>query len=108
MRIIKNLQIRLHQLVPEPQCRILANDYDQIDWYDVRPLPLAEEVEAIDPTPYLPATVEAAKQAAIIDNFPSWVQIETVINNITDLAGAKAFLLKLARVVYWLARNSND
>ena len=48
----------------------------------------------------------AAKAQAIIDNLPSWSQVKTKINNITDLAGAKAFLLKLARVVYWDIKNT--
>ena len=30
----------------------------------------------------------------------------TLDNNITDLAGAKAFLTKLARVVYWDVKNT--
>jgi hypothetical protein len=30
----------------------------------------------------------------------------TLDNNITDLAGAKAFLTKLARVVYWDIKNT--
>ena len=44
----------------------------------------------------------------ISDNLPSRAAVETVITNIADLAGAKAFLLKLARVVYWLAKNTAD
>jgi hypothetical protein len=46
------------------------------------------------------------KAQAYIDNLPSWSQIKKNINNITDLAGAKAFLLKLARVVYWDIKNT--
>ena len=48
----------------------------------------------------------AAKAQAYIDNLPSWAGVETVIDNITDLAGAKAFLVKLARVVYWDVKNT--
>ena len=44
----------------------------------------------------------------MIDNLPSWAAVETNITNITDLAGAKAFLIKLARVVYWLAKSTKD
>ncbi len=54
------------------------------------------------------AAEQAQKAQDIIDNLPSWVQVENNINNIPDLAGAKAFLRKLTRVVYWLAKNSAD
>lgn len=50
----------------------------------------------------------AAKIAAISDNLPSWEQVETAVNNIGNLADAKAFLRKLARVVYWLAKDKAD
>ncbi len=39
-------------------------------------------------------------------NLPSWAQVQTAVNNITNLAEAKAFILKLSRVVYWLAKGS--
>ena len=47
-----------------------------------------------------------AKRTAINDNLPSWSQVETACDNISSLAEAKAFLKKLSRVVYWLAKNS--
>ena len=50
----------------------------------------------------------AAKIAAISDNLPSWSQVDAAVTNIANLADAKAFLLKLARVVYWLARDRAD
>lgn len=49
---------------------------------------------------------DAAKAQAFIDNLPSWSQVNTAITNIANLADAKAFILKLTRVVYWLAKNS--
>jgi hypothetical protein len=49
-----------------------------------------------------------ARKDAIENNLPSWAQVDQAIVNITDLAGAKAFLRKLSRVVYWLARNRAD
>ena len=51
---------------------------------------------------------QAQKEQDLIDNLPSWAQVETVIGNIQDLTDARAFLLKLARIVYWLAKNSKD
>jgi len=51
---------------------------------------------------------KAAKAQAFIDNLPSWLVVETAVNNIASLADAKAFLIKLTRVVYWLAKNKAD
>jgi len=48
----------------------------------------------------------AARDAAILEALPSWAQVETACDNISTLAEAKAFLKKLSRVVYWLAKNS--
>ncbi len=38
---------------------------------------------------------------AYIDNMPDWSQVAAAVDNIASLGDAKAFLLKLARVVYW-------
>ena len=50
----------------------------------------------------------AAKKKAIDDNLPSWAQVETALDNISNLAEAKAALKKIARVVYLLAKNRGD
>lgn len=50
----------------------------------------------------------AAKLAAITDNLPSWAVVETAVDNIANLADAKAYLKKLSRVVYWIARDKAD
>ena len=50
----------------------------------------------------------AAKAQAFIDNLPSWLIVETAVNNIANLAAAKTFLMKLARVTYWLAKDRAD
>ncbi len=64
----------------------------------------------------LAAEAAAAAQAAvdaiqrtqdIANNLPSWAQVQTAINNIANLADAKVFLGKLARIVYWLAKNTS-
>jgi hypothetical protein len=44
----------------------------------------------------------------IIDNLPDWQTVNTSIDNISDLDGARIFLKKLARVVYWLAKNTSN
>ena len=51
---------------------------------------------------------QAAKAQAIIDNLPSWAQVDTAIDNIANLADAKAFIKKLSRVVYLDVKNSVD
>jgi hypothetical protein len=59
---------------------------------------------------------EAAAQAALIaaklqeieDNLPSWGQVSTAIDNIANLADAKAFIKKLSRCVYLDLKNSVD
>ena len=52
--------------------------------------------------------LQAAKQQALVDNLPSWTQVDTAINNIANLADAKAFIKKLTRVVYLDLKNSVD
>lgn len=51
---------------------------------------------------------KAAKAQAISDNLPSWAQVQTAVGNIANLADAKAYLLKLSRIVYWLAKDKAD
>ena len=54
------------------------------------------------------AADQAKQQQIVTDlatNLPTWAQVQTSINNITNLADAKAFLLKLARVVYIHIKN---
>lgn len=46
-----------------------------------------------------------AKATAFESNLPSWAQVATAVDDISSLAEAKAFLKKLARVVYWLAKD---
>jgi len=51
---------------------------------------------------------QAAKAQAFLDNLPSWAIVDQAVTNISDLASAKVFIRKLARVLYWLARNKSD
>lgn len=44
----------------------------------------------------------------IVDNLPSWQQVSDAVDNISNLNQAKIFIKKLARVVYWLAKNKSD
>ena len=49
---------------------------------------------------------QAQKKIDINTNLPDWITVGTVADNIANLADAKVFIKKLARVVYWLAKNS--
>lgn len=42
------------------------------------------------------------------DNLPNWNQVSASIDNATSVAGLKIIVKKLARVVYWLAKNKKD
>ena len=62
-----------------------------------------------DITPKAQAVLDQAEKAQdYIDNLPSWSAVSTAVDNITTIAGTKAFLKKLARVVYWDVKNSKD
>jgi len=54
------------------------------------------------------AAIAAARKADLVSNLPSWSQVSTAVDNIGNLADAKAFLKKLSRVVYWLAKDSGE
>ena len=51
-------------------------------------------------------TLEQTKLAAIQENLPDWDTIKTAIENATTIAALKVIITKLARVVYWMAKNS--
>lgn len=71
---------------------------DTLPVFPLTDLELAE-IEAI-------RAAEEAKQAAYIENLPSWKQVKTAIEGIDSIAGVKLVLLRIARVVYWMVRNS--
>lgn len=66
---------------------------------DARPTP--EELIEIK-------AMTAARQDAIETNLPSWTQVETALDGISNLAEAKTALKKIARVVYWLAKGRGE
>jgi len=62
-------------------------------------------LETGDITPEKQVELDAQQKAQeIADRLPSWATVENAVNNISNLADAKAYLLKLSRVVYWLAK----
>jgi hypothetical protein len=50
----------------------------------------------------------AAKAQDFADDIPSWAQVSTAVDGISNLADAKAYIKKLSRVVYWLAKDKQD
>lgn len=68
--------------------------------FEVDPAYEAEQAAAI--------AAAQAREQAFLDNLPSWSQVDAAVTNIANLADAKVFIRKLARVVYWLARNKAE
>jgi len=64
---------------------------------------IVEQQAAADKT-----AAQAAKAQAFLDNLPSWAIVDKAVTDISDLPSAKAFIRKLARVVYWDVRNQAD
>jgi hypothetical protein len=52
--------------------------------------------------------LQIQKEQAISDNLPAWVEVEKEISNATTIVALRAIILKLARVIYWLAKNKGD
>jgi hypothetical protein len=52
--------------------------------------------------------LNALKSQAITENLPSWTNVEKEVDNIGSLDDAKAFLKKLARIVYWDVKGRED
>jgi len=81
-----------------------------LEWNATQPAPL--DLEAVDQTTVDAYLTQEALQAQrvqeLVGNLPSWLQVSKAVDNISNLADAKAFLKKLARVVYWLAKNTAD
>ena len=79
-----------------------------LEWNKVQPTPL--DLEAVDQPTVAARLAREALQSQriqeIIDNLPSWSQVSNYVDRIGNLAEAKGFLKKLARVVYWLAKNT--
>ena len=109
--------------------RIIPHDqHDYLAWVAIPNIPenvaggrfvtIVDGQVVIDPDREAILAAEAAAQA-IIDadtisraadiqaNLPTWDQVSTAVDNISDLSSAKVFLKKLARVVYWLAKNTS-
>ena len=49
----------------------------------------------------------ALKAQEIEDNLPTWQQISDAIDNATTVAALKVIVKKMARILYWLAKNKS-
>lgn len=67
---------------------------------------------ALDTKPIIPPTKEELlleqRLMDIDDNLPSWATVNDEISSISNMEDAKAVLRKIARVVYWMAKNSDS
>ena len=103
------------QIIFYPGCtvKLLPNDFKRtvaiqrkfkgktFDSFDVAPG---------DPDPFLDLDQTTAdtynkRQIDLEANIPSWSAVASAVDNISNLAEAKIVLKKLARIVYWLAKN---
>ena len=79
-----------------------------LEWNAAQAVPL--DLDGVDQPTVAARLAREALQSQriqeIIDNLPSWKQVSNYVDKIGNLAEAKGFLKKLARVVYWLAKNT--
>lgn len=54
------------------------------------------------------AAAAQAKEQAFVNNLPSWQAVSDAIDAADTLAKLRAIVKKMARVLYWLARNRED
>ncbi len=83
-----------------------------VDWDDTGTSPTMAELEAewgIHETEQAQHNSDMEQKAQdFIDHLPSWSAVSDTVDNIGSLADAKLFIKKLARVVYWLAKNQRN
>lgn len=85
---------------------------DQIEEREVTPLEYAE-ARMLDPV-YIARQqslqeqklAEEQKLQNIVSNLPSWQEVSDAIDGVSTIAGLKVVVKKLARVVYWMAKNT--
>ena len=99
--------VRLKDMASIPKC------LDNVDWQEY----LAWKAKGNTPAPaetpeeIAARTAREAKEAQMAqtmrDNLPTFAQVQTAIDNISNLADAKAFLKKLAAVTYIHIKGDN-
>ena len=99
--------VRLKDMASIPKC------LDNVDWQEYLAWTAKGNTPAPAETPEEIAarTAREAKEAQMAqtmrDNLPTFAQVQTAIDNISNLADAKAFLKKLAAVTYIHIKGDN-
>jgi hypothetical protein len=113
-----NIIMCIKKIYPDWSGAVWDNSYAGIkpNELETRPTPSLAELEAV--WPQIEAERIAAEQAeaarieakaqALIDNLPTWQAVSDAIDAATTIAACKVILKKLARVVYWLAKDKAD
>jgi predicted house-cleaning NTP pyrophosphatase (Maf/HAM1 superfamily) len=67
-----------------------------------------EQAAAKEAARLIAEALAQAKAQAIVENLPSWQEIDDAITAATTIAGLKVIIRKMARVLYWIARDRQD
>ena len=99
--------IRLKDKASIPECLDNTDWQEYLKWMQGGNTPDPAET----PKEIAARTAREAKEAqmaqALRDNLPTYAQVQTTIKNISNLEDAKAFLEKLAAVVYIHVKGDN-
>jgi len=99
--------IRLKDMASIPECLDNVDWREYLEWLAKGNTPAPAET----PKEIAERTAREAKDAQMAqtlrDNLPTYAQVQTAIANISNLADAKAFLKKLAAVVYIHVKGDN-
>lgn len=84
------------------------SDYiEYLEWVDKGNSPASAETQKEIAAREAIEAKQTAMAQSLKDNLPTYAQVQTAIDNIGNLADAKAFLKKLAAVVYIHVKNDN-
>ena len=89
---------------PFPHCPSVHHKWDAVNWVWYADTETDVAIQAINDAAV--ANSQESKAADIQANMPSWNQVESYLDGLANLAEAKLALKKIARVVYWLAKNT--
>lgn len=108
----------IQRIYPDWRGAVWSNTYEGIKPHELetRPIPSLAELEAVWPqieaeriaAEQAEAARVAAKTQAIIDNLPSWAQVSDAIDNAFPNIAQRTVIKKLARIVYWLAKDKAE
>ena len=78
--------------------------------WTVGPSDITRHKESVERTEENKKAIADQKQRVsdIAANLPSWTQVTTAINAISNIKEVKAVMKKMARITYWLAKNDSE